>query len=108
MVQDAKAVAGNIRDQGKIGKWRDSNQKLLDSVGKVRKAVAGPEPPPPPPPDMSGLQIRGGDHAPPRPPPPETDDEDEMFRRAPASNQPILVRSQSPLLLFTFCSSACS
>lgn len=53
MVQDAKAVAGNIRDQGAINKWRDSNQKLLDSVGQVRKAVAGPEPPP----DMSGLNL---------------------------------------------------
>lgn len=53
MVQDAKKVASNIRDQPSIGKWRDSNQKLLDSVGKVRKAVAGPEPIP----DVSALNL---------------------------------------------------
>lgn len=53
MVQDAKKVASNIRDQPSIKQWRDSNQKLLDSVGKVRKAVAGPEPIP----DMNALNL---------------------------------------------------
>lgn len=56
MVQDAKAVATNMRDQGSINQWRDSNKKLLESVGKVRKAVAGPDPVPPPP-DMSSLNL---------------------------------------------------
>lgn len=55
MVQDAKAVATNMRDQGSIKQWRDSNKKLLDSVGKVRKAVAGPDVVPPP--DMSALSL---------------------------------------------------
>ena len=53
MVQDAKKVASNIRDQPSIKQWLDSNQKLLDSVGKVRKAVAGPEPIP----DMNALNL---------------------------------------------------
>jgi vinculin len=119
MVQDAKKVASNIRDQPSIKQWRDSNQKLLDSVGKVRKAVAGPEPIP----DMNALNLSksykkyrfyhniclyyyyyfqsadapprpplpGGEHPPPRPPPPETDDEDEMFRNAPKPDHPIMV-----------------
>ena len=30
-------------DQGSIGQWRASNKELLDSVGQVRKAVAGPD-----------------------------------------------------------------
>ena len=47
MVHDAKAVAGNIRDQPTIGQWRASNAQLLDSVGKVRVAVAGPDQQPP-------------------------------------------------------------
>jgi hypothetical protein len=45
-----------MRDQGSINQWRDSNKKLLESVGKVRKAVAGPDPVPPPP-DMSSLNL---------------------------------------------------
>ncbi|KAK4035676.1 vinculin [Daphnia magna] len=98
MVQDAKSVATNMRDQGSINQWRDSNKKLLESVGKVRKAVAGPDPIPPPP-DVSSLSLNapprpplpGGEHPPPRPPPPETDDEDEMFRHAPQGDQPILM-----------------
>lgn len=56
MVQDAKQVATNMRDQPSIKQWRDSNQKLLDSVGKVRKAVAGPDKVPPPP-DISALNL---------------------------------------------------
>ena len=56
MVQNAKSVATNMRDQGAIKQWRDANQKLLDSVGQVRKAVAGPDAVPPPP-DMSALNL---------------------------------------------------
>lgn len=100
MVRDAKAVAGNIRDQGKAGQWRDSNKNLLDSVGQVRIAVAGPDAVVEPEIDMASLQLDsapprpplpGGAHPPPRPPPPETDDEDEMFRHAPQGDQPILM-----------------
>jgi len=108
MVHDAKAVAGNIRDQPTIGQWRASNAQLLDSVGKVRVAVAGPDQQPPalPEPPISAMSnlnfgvdsaapprppLPGGEHPPPRPPPPETDDEDEMFRHAPQANQPILL-----------------
>lgn len=101
MVQNAKSVATNMRDQGSIKQWRDANQKLLDSVGEVRKAVAGPDAVPPPP-DMSALNLNapprpplpGGEHPPPRPPPPETDDEDEIFRHGAQSNQPILRAAQ--------------
>lgn len=96
MVQDAKSVATNMGNQGAINKWRASNKELLDSVGQVRLAVAGPDallagiaglsldsaPPRPPLP---------GDHPPPRPPPPETDDEDEMFMHAPQGDQPIMM-----------------
>lgn len=32
-----------------------------------------------------------GDGAPMRPPPPETDDEDDVFKRAPSASQPIMV-----------------
>jgi len=100
MVRDAKAVAGNIRDQQKAGQWRDSNKDLLDSVGQVRIAVGGPDAVVEPQIDMASLQLDsapprpplpGGAHPPPRPPPPETDDEDEMFRHAPQGDQPILM-----------------
>jgi len=57
MVRDAKAVAGNIRDQGKAGQWRDSNKNLLDSVGQVRIAVAGPDAVVEPEIDMASLQL---------------------------------------------------
>ncbi len=43
MVQDAKSVATNMGNQGAINKWRASNKELLDSVGQVRLAVAGPD-----------------------------------------------------------------
>lgn len=43
MVQDAKSVACNMGNQGSINQWRASNKELLDSVGQVRKAVAGPD-----------------------------------------------------------------
>jgi len=100
MVRDAKAVAGNIRDQGKANQWRGTNKDLLDSVGQVRIAVAGPDAVVEPQIDMASLQLDsapprpplpGGAHPPPRPPPPETDDEDEMFRHAPQGDQPILM-----------------
>lgn len=34
----------------------------------------------------------GDGGAPMRPPPPETDDEDDVFKRAPSASQPIMVR----------------
>lgn len=43
MVQDARAVAINMDDEGSINQWRSSNKELLDSVGQVRQAVAGPD-----------------------------------------------------------------
>lgn len=58
----------------------------------------------PAPPDMSALNLHmtapprpplpREDVAPNRPPPPETDDEDEVFKSIPSSNQPILVSYQ--------------
>ena len=57
MVRDAKAVAGNIRDQQKAGQWRDSNKDLLDSVGQVRIAVGGPDAVVEPQIDMASLQL---------------------------------------------------
>lgn len=105
MVQDAKRVATNINDNVAAHDWRDTNKRLLDSVRKVRNAVAPPPPPQPifAPPDVSSLRLN--DQAPPprpplpsnyvpvRPPPPETDDEadEHVFRSANTANQPILV-----------------
>ncbi|KAK2722870.1 hypothetical protein QYM36_003163, partial [Artemia franciscana] len=152
LVQDAKCVALDIKDQKAISKWRESSQALIESVGQVRRGVTmddtingfdqygqafqssqhggsnnatsrslgsnnatcssgadlqsmlrqiiSPDkefhtyanyqqiedataPPRPP--------LPGGEIPPPRPPPPETDDEDETFRQAPKSNQPIMV-----------------
>ena len=57
MVRDAKAVAGNIRDQGKANQWRGTNKDLLDSVGQVRIAVAGPDAVVEPQIDMASLQL---------------------------------------------------
>ncbi|KRZ51244.1 Vinculin, partial [Trichinella nativa] len=39
MVNDAKQVALNPRDQSAAGRWRDSNKKLVDAVGSVRRAL---------------------------------------------------------------------
>uniref|UniRef100_A0A915KL75 Uncharacterized protein n=1 Tax=Romanomermis culicivorax TaxID=13658 RepID=A0A915KL75_ROMCU len=39
MVQDAKHVALNPRDQNAAGGWRNSNRNLLDAVGGVRNAI---------------------------------------------------------------------
>ncbi|XP_065571794.1 vinculin-like isoform X2 [Artemia franciscana] len=97
LVQDAKCVALDIKDQKAISKWRESSQALIESVGQVRRGVTMDDtingfdqygqdataPPRPP--------LPGGEIPPPRPPPPETDDEDETFRQAPKSNQPIMV-----------------
>ncbi|KAK7590064.1 hypothetical protein V9T40_001677 [Parthenolecanium corni] len=93
MVQDAKAVALNTRDSGAASRWRESNKRLLNAVGNVRKTLTLPG-------DLNGLQINevapprpplpGGEVPPPRPPPPETDDEDDIFMHAPLPNQPIL------------------
>lgn len=113
MVQDAKAVAVNPSDNHAVSKWRDSNKNLLNAVGQVRKAVqVNPELPPLP--DMNALNLEppanshiiNKDQAPPRPPlpydgapmrppPPETDDEDEVFRTAPAANQPIMAAAHN-------------
>lgn len=102
MVQDAKAVAVNPSDNHAVSKWRDSNKNLLNAVGQVRKAVqVNPELPPLP--DMNALNLDQApprpplpyDGAPMRPPPPETDDEDEVFRTAPAANQPIMAAAHN-------------
>ncbi|KAK9703034.1 Vinculin family [Popillia japonica] len=111
MVHDAKAVAMSPTDHAAISRWRESNKALLNAVGQVRKAV---QPELPPLPDISNLNLEptpqstyfidkapprpplpSGDSAPMRPPPPETDDEDEMFRTAPSSNQPIMVAAHN-------------
>ncbi|XP_015836447.1 vinculin isoform X11 [Tribolium castaneum] len=103
MVQDAKSVAVNPADGAAVSRWRDSNKALLNAVGEVRKAVQiNPELPPLP--DINSLNL---DMAPPRPPlphdgapmrpppPPETDDEDDVFRHAPSSTQPIMVAAHN-------------
>ncbi|KRZ67439.1 Vinculin [Trichinella papuae] len=108
MVNDAKQVALNPRDQSAAGRWRDSNKKLVDAVGSVRRAlepsqlpemknldINGPVSPSRPPPQLMEMRT------PPRPPPPqETDDEEEMrafWERVPLpkANQPILSAAHS-------------
>ncbi|KRX89095.1 Vinculin, partial [Trichinella pseudospiralis] len=108
MVNDAKQVALNPRDQSAAGRWRDSNKKLVDAVGSVRRAlepsqlpemknldINGPVSPNRPPPQLMEMRT------PPRPPPPqETDDEEEMrafWERVPLpkANQPILSAAHS-------------
>ncbi|CAH1987173.1 unnamed protein product [Acanthoscelides obtectus] len=104
MVQDAKAVALNPSDPGAASRWRESNKSLLNAVRQVRDAVQV-SPPPPPLPDLNALHL-GLDQAPPRPPlphdgapmrppPPETDDEDEVFKKAPLPSQPIMVAAHN-------------
>lgn len=45
MVNHAKQVALNPRDQGSANQWRDSNDRLLDSVRSVGDAIIGvPQP----------------------------------------------------------------
>lgn len=103
MVHDAKVVATNIHDPGAAHNWRDSNKKILDSVRKVRNAVA-PPPVIPAPPTLKNLSLNDSvppprpplpqSYIPARPPPPETDDEDERLFRSGGpvgANQPILV-----------------
>lgn len=94
MVQDAKPVALNTKDDQAVKRWRESNNALLDAVRGVRGAISVPDmyelsiepeiaPPRPP--------LPGEQAPPPRPPlPAETDDEDEMFKHAPLPNQPIM------------------
>ncbi|XP_026474059.1 vinculin isoform X2 [Ctenocephalides felis] len=57
MVQDAKQVALNPSDQSAVSRWRDTNKNLLNSVGKVRRAVMV-TPDLPPPPDMNKLYLQ--------------------------------------------------
>ncbi|XP_063923677.1 vinculin isoform X5 [Zophobas morio] len=102
MVQDAKSVAVNPGDASAVSRWRDSNKALLNAVGDVRKAVQI-NPDLPPLPDINSLNLEMApprpplpqDGAPMRPPPPETDDEDDVFRHAPSSSQPIMVAAHS-------------
>ncbi|XP_031330332.1 vinculin isoform X4 [Photinus pyralis] len=100
MVQDAKQVAINPADLNSISKWRESNKALLGAVAQVRDVI---KPEVPPLPNMTSLKL---DMAPPRPPlpsddvplrppPPETDDEDDVFKRAPNSSQPIMVAAHN-------------
>ncbi|XP_051958829.1 vinculin b isoform X1 [Xyrauchen texanus] len=91
MVMDAKAVAGNIQDQGLQRGFLDSGFKILGAVAKVREVFQPQEPQepdfPPPPPDLEQLQINDdaappkpplpeGEMPPPRPPPPEEKDDE--------------------------------
>ncbi|XP_022907077.1 vinculin isoform X6 [Onthophagus taurus] len=112
MVQDAKFVAVNPSDHSAVSRWRESNKTLLSAVGHVRSAV---QPDLPPLPDIKQLNIVPpqqtyfidkemapprpplpmGEAAPMRPPPPETDDEDDVFRNAPSSTQPIMVAAHN-------------
>jgi vinculin len=106
MVQNAKQVATNINDPIAASNWRDTNKNLLANVRNVRNAIVQvPEIPAPP--DLSALRLNAQpervqpppprpplprEEIPPvRPPPPETDDEDEVFKAVPSSNQPILL-----------------
>ncbi|XP_065226162.1 vinculin-like isoform X3 [Planococcus citri] len=50
MVQDAKAVALNIGDPAAASRWRESNKRLLNAVGNIRKALTLPG-------DLNGLHI---------------------------------------------------
>ncbi|VDP09801.1 unnamed protein product [Soboliphyme baturini] len=54
MVNDAKQIALNPRDQYAGNRWKDSNRALLDAVGQVRKAIL-PESLP----NLAGLDIGG-------------------------------------------------
>ncbi|VEN57814.1 unnamed protein product [Callosobruchus maculatus] len=113
MVQDAKSVALNPSDHNAASRWRESNKSLLNAVRQVRDAVQV-SPPPPPLPDLNALHLEttpsnyfvDKDQAPPRPPlphdgapmrppPPETDDEDEVFKKAPLPSQPIMVAAHN-------------
>ncbi|XP_045177293.1 vinculin-like isoform X10 [Mercenaria mercenaria] len=109
MVQCAKEVSMSPQDQTAANNWRKTNQRLINAVGDVRKAVdTSPENHYaeemfPPPPDLSQLHISDGpprpplpsDTMPPRPPPPETDDEDDMHFPIPQENQPIMMAAHA-------------
>nr|XP_022907076.1 vinculin isoform X4 [Onthophagus taurus] len=125
MVQDAKFVAVNPSDHSAVSRWRESNKTLLSAVGHVRSAVQPDLPPLPDikqlnivPPQQTYFIDKGicrfipqylsedemapprpplpmGEAAPMRPPPPETDDEDDVFRNAPSSTQPIMVAAHN-------------
>ncbi|XP_003381013.1 vinculin family protein [Trichinella spiralis] len=56
MVNDAKQVALNPRDQSAAGRWRDSNKKLVDAVGSVRRALEPSQLP-----EMKNLDINDSD-----------------------------------------------
>ncbi|KAK5638373.1 hypothetical protein RI129_012668 [Pyrocoelia pectoralis] len=100
MVQDAKQVAINPADPNSISKWRESNKTLLAAVAQVRDVI---KPEVPPLPDVNSLRLDmapprpplPSDDVPMRPPPPETDDEDDVFKRAPNSSQPIMVAAHN-------------
>jgi len=122
MVTDAKQVALNTRDQPAGNRWRDSNNRLLEAVGDIRRAIKPDRLPDlsalhmndvPPPPSFPQTFVRQEEVPPPRPPPPaesrppprpplpaETDDEEEMrafWERVPLpkANQPILTAARS-------------
>uniref|UniRef100_A0A8C1K210 Vinculin n=1 Tax=Cyprinus carpio TaxID=7962 RepID=A0A8C1K210_CYPCA len=94
MVMAAKAVAGNIQDQGSQKGFLDSGYRILAAVGKVREAFQPQEPDfPPPPPDLDQLHVSDdqappkpplpeGEVPPPRPPPPEEKDEEFPEQKA--------------------------
>lgn len=123
MVNDAKQVAMDPRNQSNANAWRNSNGQLLAAVGGIRQAIApdrGPDmsslvisahraPPPPPPPMADRMFYRVDEPAPPRPPPPveisppprpppppETDDEEET--RAFWERYPLPGAANQPIL----------
>jgi len=110
MVQCAKAIAQNPRDQVAVNQWRSANQHLIDAVGGMRDAVSlhaqDDYHNTTAPPDINALHISDNvpprpplprDTAPPRPPPPETDDEEEtaVFEQPPQANQPIMMAAHA-------------
>ncbi|XP_025834291.1 vinculin isoform X2 [Agrilus planipennis] len=72
-----------------LPKWaREENPDLLYQELSNNNLEQESAPPRPPPPMEDGI-------APMRPPPPETDDEDDVFKHAPSSSQPIMVAAHN-------------
>uniref|UniRef100_A0A6M2DQL3 Vinculin n=1 Tax=Xenopsylla cheopis TaxID=163159 RepID=A0A6M2DQL3_XENCH len=86
MVQDAKHVALNPSDQSAVSRWRETNKNLLNSVGKVRRAVMV-TPDLPPPPDMNKLYLQDVESVPPQQYSYFTDRVGECLRSAPEPDQ---------------------
>ncbi|XP_052745183.1 vinculin [Bicyclus anynana] len=107
-VRAAKRVA--LNDRAAVPVWRAANNDIIKAASGVEEALSRQYAPPPPPPALpealTALHIQPQSapprpppptlSAPPRPPPPDTDDEGEdIFRRQPHPNQPILVAAHN-------------